>query len=178
MPFFAEKTQRLVEVPKANDAVQFDKVEFDTKEVDRMLNPERKTEHEIPLILVTEIKIKAPSILAADCVEDSASPTKVGGKVVVLCMDDVEGAIAKAVTVGAIAHQRSYSFQASKYLSQMPKVIPYCSFKNLQEAWKWKETNSGSSTYVAEKKIIAANQVAKTDAMNHYLVFDVTSPLS
>ncbi|KAL2336731.1 hypothetical protein Fmac_011177 [Flemingia macrophylla] len=103
--FLAVKPQLLVEAPKANDAVLFYKAAFGAEEVARSLNPKRKAEHELPLILSAELKIAGSTILVADVVDDSASPAKAGGNGVVLCLEteDVEGAIAKAVSAGAAA---------------------------------------------------------------------------
>ncbi|XP_027336902.1 uncharacterized protein At5g48480 [Abrus precatorius] len=103
--FVAVKPQLLVEAPKANDAVQFYKAAFAAEEVGRTLNPKRKAEHELPLILSAELKIAGSSFLVADIVGDSALPAKTGGNAVVLCLEteDVEGAIAKAVSAGAVA---------------------------------------------------------------------------
>lgn len=72
--FVAVKPQLLVEAPKANDAVLFYKAAFGAEEVGRTLNPKRKAEHEIPLILSAELKIAGYSILVADLVDDSSSP--------------------------------------------------------------------------------------------------------
>ncbi|CAL0328187.1 unnamed protein product [Lupinus luteus] len=103
--FSALKPQLFVEAPKANDAVLFYKSAFGAEEVSRSLNPKRKAEHELPLILSAELKIGGSSILVADITDDSASLVKTGGNGVVLCLEtgDVEGAIAKAVSAGAIA---------------------------------------------------------------------------
>lgn len=72
--FVAVKPQLFVEAPKANDAVSFYKAAFGAEEVGRTLNPKRKAEHELPLILSAELKIAGSSILVADLVDDSASP--------------------------------------------------------------------------------------------------------
>ncbi|KAK7256166.1 hypothetical protein RIF29_29603 [Crotalaria pallida] len=103
--FAALKPQLFVEAPKANDAVLFYKAAFGAEEVGRTLNPKRKAEQELPLILSAELKIAGYSFLVADVTDDSASPAKTGGNGVVLCLEtgDVEGAIAKAVTAGAVA---------------------------------------------------------------------------
>ncbi|XP_020201793.1 uncharacterized protein At5g48480 [Cajanus cajan] len=103
--FLAVKPQLLVEAPKANDAVLFYKAAFGAEEVGRTLNPKRKADHELPLILSAELKIGGSTILVADLAVDSASPVKSGSNGVVLCLEteDVEGAIAKAVSAGAVA---------------------------------------------------------------------------
>ncbi|KAK7293212.1 hypothetical protein RJT34_16075 [Clitoria ternatea] len=102
--FVAVKPQLFVEAPKANDAVLFYKAAFGAEEVGRTLNPKRKADLELPLILSAELKIAGSSILVADLVDDSASPTKAGGNGVVLFLEteDVERAIAKAVSAGAV----------------------------------------------------------------------------
>lgn len=71
--FVALKPQLLIEAPKANDAVLFYKAAFAAEEVGRTLNPKRKAEHELPLILSAELKIAGSTILVADLVDDSAS---------------------------------------------------------------------------------------------------------
>ncbi|KAJ1400455.1 Vicinal oxygen chelate [Sesbania bispinosa] len=103
--FVAVKPQLFVEAPKANDAVLFYKAAFGAEEVGRTLNSKRKAEQELPLILSAELKIGGSSVLVSDLVEDSTSQAKTGGNGVVLCLEteDVEGAIAKAVSAGAVA---------------------------------------------------------------------------
>ncbi|CAL0302819.1 unnamed protein product [Lupinus luteus] len=103
--FSALKPQLFVEAPKANDAVLFYKAAFGAEEVSRSLNPKRKAEHELPLILSAELKIAGSTVIVADVTDDPASPVKTGGNGVVLCLEtsDVEGAIAKAVNAGAVA---------------------------------------------------------------------------
>ncbi|XP_014497240.1 uncharacterized protein At5g48480 [Vigna radiata var. radiata] len=105
--FLAVKPQLLVEAPKANDAVSFYKAAFGAEEVSRALNPKRKADHELPLILSAELKIAGSTILVADLVDDSASPVKAGGNGVVLCLEteDVQGAVAKAVNAGAVVEE-------------------------------------------------------------------------
>ncbi|BAT84227.1 hypothetical protein LR48_Vigan03g107600 [Vigna angularis] len=105
--FLAVKPQLLVEAPKANDAVSFYKAAFDAEEVARALNPKRKADHELPLILSAELKIAGSTIIVADLVDDSASPLKAGGNGVVLCLEteDVQGAVAKAVSAGAVVEE-------------------------------------------------------------------------
>ncbi|WVZ08211.1 hypothetical protein V8G54_021557 [Vigna mungo] len=92
--FLAVKPQLLVEAPKANDAVSFYKAAFGAEEVARALNPKRKADHELPLILSAELKIAGSTILA-------------GGNGVVLCLEteDVQGAVAKAVSAGAVVEE-------------------------------------------------------------------------
>lgn len=72
--FVAVKPQLLVEAPKANDAILFFKAAFGAEEVGRTLNPKRKAEHELPLILSAELKIAGSTILVADLVDDTSSP--------------------------------------------------------------------------------------------------------
>lgn len=68
--FLAVKPQLVVEAPKASDAVLFYKTAFGAEEVGRTLNPKRKAEQELPLILSAELKIGGSSVL----VSDSSSP--------------------------------------------------------------------------------------------------------
>ncbi|XP_057437168.1 uncharacterized protein At5g48480 [Lotus japonicus] len=102
--FVAVKPQLLVEAPKANDAVLFYKAAFGAEEVSRALNPKRKADHELPLILSAELKIAGSSILVSDLAVDSTAPAKTGGNGIVLCLEteDVEAAVAKAVRAGAV----------------------------------------------------------------------------
>ncbi|OIW21164.1 hypothetical protein TanjilG_29975 [Lupinus angustifolius] len=102
--FSALKPQLFVEAPKANDAVLFYKAAFGAEEVSRSLNPKRKAEHELPLILSAELKIAGSTVIVADVTGDNASPVKTGENGVVLCLEtsDVEGAIAHAVSAGAV----------------------------------------------------------------------------
>jgi len=79
--FLAVKPQLLVEAPKANDAVSFYKAAFGAEEVSRALNPKRKADHELPLILSAELKIAGSTILVADLVDDSTSPLVFSGYV-------------------------------------------------------------------------------------------------
>lgn len=71
--FSALKPRILVEAPKANDAVSFYKAAFGAEEVGRTLNPKRKAEQELPLILSAELKIAGSSIFVADVTDETAS---------------------------------------------------------------------------------------------------------
>lgn len=103
--FVAFKPQLFVEAPKANDAVVFYKNAFAAEEVSRALNPKRKADQELPLVLSAELKIAGASFLVADAVDDSAKTVKSGGNGVVFCLEseNIEAAIAKAVSAGAVA---------------------------------------------------------------------------
>ncbi len=103
--FAALKPQLFVEALKANDAVLFYKAAFGAEEVGRTLNPKRKAEQELPHILSAELKIAGSTFLVADVTDEAASPAKSGGNGIVLCLEtsDVEGAISKAVSAGAVA---------------------------------------------------------------------------
>ncbi|KAL5562207.1 hypothetical protein UlMin_031954 [Ulmus minor] len=104
--FTAVKPQLLVEAPKANDAIQFYKAAFGAEEVGRTNNPKRKAEQELPLILSAELSLAGSTILVSDqAADESAVPVKSAGTGVVLCLEtqDVDAAIAKAITAGAVA---------------------------------------------------------------------------
>ncbi|EXB84516.1 hypothetical protein L484_015849 [Morus notabilis] len=104
--FTAVKPQLLVEAPKASDAVQFYKAAFGAEEAGRTLHSKRKAEQELPLILSAELKLAGSTILVSDVADDSAAPAKSAGSGgVVLCLEtqDVDAAVAKAVSAGAVA---------------------------------------------------------------------------
>ncbi|KAE8692123.1 hypothetical protein F3Y22_tig00110858pilonHSYRG00037 [Hibiscus syriacus] len=102
--FTAVKPQLMVEAPKAADAVQFYKSAFGAVEVDRTLHPKRKAEQELPHILSAQLELAGSTILVSDIAENS-DPVKTEGTGCVLCLEteDVEAAIAKAVSVGGVA---------------------------------------------------------------------------
>ncbi|XP_021907426.1 uncharacterized protein At5g48480 [Carica papaya] len=101
--FKALKPQLLVEAPKAADAIQFYKAAFGAVEIGRSLYPKRKAEEELPHILTAQLEIGGSIILVSDISSDSAAPVKTEASGPVLCLEteDVEGAVEKAVSVGA-----------------------------------------------------------------------------
>ncbi|XP_073318057.1 uncharacterized protein At5g48480-like [Primulina huaijiensis] len=103
--FEAVKPWLVVEAPKANDAVQFYKAAFGADEVNRVNHPKRKAEQELPLVLFAELKLGAISIVVSDLTNDSFDPVEsaVTGSVFCLETEDVEAAVSKAVTAGAVA---------------------------------------------------------------------------
>ncbi|XP_057514090.1 uncharacterized protein At5g48480-like [Actinidia eriantha] len=103
--FSAVKPQLLVEAPKANDAVQFYKAAFGAEEVSRTMHPKRKAEQELPLILSAELKLGPSFILVSDLVNDSSSAVNTPATGFVICLetDDVEAAVAKAVSAGGVS---------------------------------------------------------------------------
>ncbi|KAE8695301.1 EPIDERMAL PATTERNING FACTOR-like protein 9-like [Hibiscus syriacus] len=102
--FTALKPQLMVEAPKAADAVQFYKSAFGAVEVDRTVHPKRKAEQELPHILSAQLELAGSTILVSDTSESSA-PLKTEGAGCVLCLEteDVEAAIAEAVSAGGVA---------------------------------------------------------------------------
>ncbi|GAA0160642.1 hypothetical protein LIER_17151 [Lithospermum erythrorhizon] len=94
-----------VEAPKAHDAVQFFKAAFDAEEVKRDVNPKRKADQEQPLLVSVELKIGSFSFLVADLTEDVPHEIKsvYKGSVIRLESEEVEAAVAKAVSAGAIS---------------------------------------------------------------------------
>ena len=62
---------------------------------------------------------------------------------------DVKGYQNKEDNGGYKTHQRSDTFQASTYISQILEMIPYSSFKDMWDARKWKGTHSGSVACVS-----------------------------
>ncbi|XWS31197.1 hypothetical protein CRYUN_Cryun23aG0056900 [Craigia yunnanensis] len=101
--FTAVKPQLMVEAPKAVDAVQFYKTAFGAVEAGRTVYPKRKAEQELPHILSAQLELAGSTILVSDIADDSA-PVKTMGTGCVLCLEteDVEAAIAKAVSAGAV----------------------------------------------------------------------------
>nr|GMD71170.1 Glyoxalase-like domain protein [Ipomoea batatas]GMD73175.1 Glyoxalase-like domain protein [Ipomoea batatas] len=103
--FTALKPQLFVEAPKGNDAVLFYKAAFGAEEVSRVMHPKRKAEQEQPLILSAELKLGSTVFLVSDLTEDSSAPVKGGLTTGVYCLEteDVDAAVANAVTAGAVA---------------------------------------------------------------------------
>ncbi|KAJ8535644.1 hypothetical protein K7X08_023364 [Anisodus acutangulus] len=104
--FTAVKPQLFVDAPKANDAVLFYKAAFGAEEVTRVNHPKRKAEQDIPLILSVELKLGSVSFLVSDLTdEDSAVPVKTASAGCVFCLEteDVEAAVTKAVSAGAVS---------------------------------------------------------------------------
>ncbi|XP_040993118.1 uncharacterized protein At5g48480 [Juglans microcarpa x Juglans regia] len=103
--FTAVKPQLLVEAPKASDAIQFYKAAFGAEELGRTLHPKRKADQELPLILSAQMKLGGSTFLVSDLTDDSAAPAKAEGAGIVLCLEteDVNAAIVKAVSAGAVA---------------------------------------------------------------------------
>ncbi|KAL4364128.1 hypothetical protein GQ457_04G025970 [Hibiscus cannabinus] len=102
--FTAVKPQLTVEAPKAVDAVQFYKSAFGALEVGRTLHPKRKADQELPHILSAQLELAGSTILVSDIAENY-TPVKAEGSGCVLCLEteDVEAAIAKAVSAGGVA---------------------------------------------------------------------------
>ncbi|XP_021301159.1 uncharacterized protein At5g48480 [Herrania umbratica] len=102
--FTAMKPQLVVEAPKAVDAVQFYKAAFGAVEAGRTVYPKRKAEQELPHILSAQLELAGSTILVSDIAEGSAL-VKTEGNGCVFCLEteDVEAAIAKAVSAGAVA---------------------------------------------------------------------------
>lgn len=62
----AMKTQLFVEAPKASDAVLFYKAAFGAEEVNRVSQPKRKADQELPLVISAEIKLAGTTIIVSD----------------------------------------------------------------------------------------------------------------
>ncbi|GJS93931.1 retrotransposon protein, putative, ty1-copia subclass [Tanacetum coccineum] len=71
--FTAVKSQVFVEATKVNDAVLFYKSAFGAEEVNRVSQPKRKADQEMPLIQSVEIKLGSASIIVADASDDDTS---------------------------------------------------------------------------------------------------------
>lgn len=69
--FTAAKPWLVVEAPKANDAVQFYKAAFGAEELNRVNDPKRKAEQELPLIRSAELKIGSSIFVVSDLSDDS-----------------------------------------------------------------------------------------------------------
>ncbi|KAK1398078.1 Early tobacco anther 1 [Heracleum sosnowskyi] len=101
--FSAMKMQLFVEAPKANDAVLFYKAAFGAEEVNRVSQPKRKADQELPLVISAEIKLGGTTIIVSDISDDSPAPIKSGtGSVFCLETEDIDGAVEKAVEAGAV----------------------------------------------------------------------------
>ncbi|XP_075492022.1 uncharacterized protein At5g48480 [Primulina tabacum] len=101
----AVKPWLVMEAPQANDAILFYKEAFGAEEVNRVNHPKRKAEQELPLVISAELKIGSSSIVVSDLTDDYFEPVKtaVTGSVFCLETEDVEAALSKAVTAGAVA---------------------------------------------------------------------------
>ncbi|KAL2935758.1 hypothetical protein RDABS01_018876 [Bienertia sinuspersici] len=100
--FSAFKPQLFVQAPKATDAVQFYKTAFGAEEVNRTMNPKRKADQELPLILSADLKL-GDSVFSVSDLSDDAEKIDGSGCVFTLATDDIDGAISKAVSAGAVA---------------------------------------------------------------------------
>ncbi|XP_073014043.1 uncharacterized protein At5g48480 [Typha latifolia] len=104
--FSSIKVQVMVPATKAEEAVQFYKAAFAAEEVNRSTYPKRKADQETPLLLCAELKIGSSAFLVCDQTDDSSpavgKEAKVGGIVFRVETEEVEKAVAKAVTAGAV----------------------------------------------------------------------------
>ncbi|KAA0063311.1 hypothetical protein IC582_007245 [Cucumis melo] len=108
LSFKAFKPQLLLEAPKATDAVDFYKAAFGAEELNRTLHPKRKAEQETPAILSVELRVSDFSLLVSNVFDDSASAEKVAESRVVLFLEteDIEAAVSKAVSAGAVVESK------------------------------------------------------------------------
>lgn len=101
---YAFKPQLLVQAPKAADAVKFYKAAFGAEEVNVAMHPKRKAEQETPLVLSADLKLGSAVFSVKDLPEDASQvKTEGAGCVFWLETEDLDGAIAKAVSAGAVA---------------------------------------------------------------------------
>ncbi|KAL8170253.1 hypothetical protein V2J09_022057 [Rumex salicifolius] len=100
--FSAFKPQLVVEASKAVDAVEFYKSAFAAEEIGRTTNPKRKADQELPLLLSADLKLGS-SIFSVSGAEDDSSVKNASGCLFSLETEDVEAAIKKAVSAGAVA---------------------------------------------------------------------------
>ncbi|KAK9747834.1 hypothetical protein RND81_02G017500 [Saponaria officinalis] len=101
--FSAFKPQLVVEAPKAVDAVAFYKAAFGAEEVSRVMHSKRKAEQELPLVLSADLKLCSSIFSVSDFAEDSTLAKNEGAVVFTLETDDIDGAVSKATTAGAVA---------------------------------------------------------------------------
>nr|XP_043621049.1 uncharacterized protein At5g48480-like [Erigeron canadensis] len=103
--FTAVKPQVFVEASKANDAVSFYKAAFGAEEVNRVTNPKRKADQELPVLVSAEIKLAGSSFIVSDLSDDSSALVKTVSSGLVFCLEteDIEGAVEKAIKAGAVA---------------------------------------------------------------------------
>ncbi|XP_004136370.1 uncharacterized protein At5g48480 [Cucumis sativus] len=108
LSFKAFKPQLLLQAPKATDAVDFYKAAFAAEELNRTLHSKRKAEQETPAILSVELRVSDFSLLVSNVFDDSASAEKVAESRVVLFLEteDIEAAVSKAVSAGAVVESK------------------------------------------------------------------------
>ncbi|MFS8019737.1 putative glyoxalase/Bleomycin resistance protein/Dihydroxybiphenyl dioxygenase [Helianthus anomalus] len=84
-----------------NGVVAFYKATVGAEEVNRLSNPKRKADQELPLLLSVEMKLYSSTIMTSDLADDSTAPVKASDMGLVFCLEteDIEAAVEKAVKV-------------------------------------------------------------------------------
>ncbi|XP_010493671.1 PREDICTED: uncharacterized protein At5g48480-like [Camelina sativa] len=102
--FTAFKTTLTVEAQKVSDAVTFYKSAFGAIESGQSLYPKRKLDQELPHVLSSELNLAGSSFVVRDVTTLSGFTAKSEGTTMTLTLetDDVEAAVAKAVSAGAV----------------------------------------------------------------------------
>ncbi|KAI7754862.1 hypothetical protein M8C21_014397 [Ambrosia artemisiifolia] len=123
--FTALKPQLFVESSKVNDAVAFYKAAFGAEEVNRVSNPKRKADQELPLLLSVEIKLGSSTILVSDLSDDSTAPVKAIGTGLVFCLEteeNIESVVEKAVKAGAVVDSEVTEGDGACFTGRVGKV--------------------------------------------------------
>ncbi|XP_006279691.2 uncharacterized protein At5g48480 [Capsella rubella] len=102
--FAAFKTTLIVEAQKVSDAVTFYKSAFGAIESGHSVYPKRKLDQELPHVLSSELNLVGSTFVVRDVATLSGFTAKSGGASMTLTLetDDVEAAVAKAVSAGAV----------------------------------------------------------------------------
>lgn len=72
--FSSLKPMVYVEAQKANDAVLFYKTAFGAEEVNRVSQPKRKADQELPVVVSAEIKVAGSTFIVKDLSDDTPAP--------------------------------------------------------------------------------------------------------
>lgn len=126
--FSAMKTQLFVEATKANDAVEFYKAAFGAEEINRVTQPKRKADQELPLVMSAELKLGDSIFIVSD---DSSAPFKsdIGGCFFCLETEDIDAAVAKAVKAGGVRNGEKVEVDGACIGGRVEKVKdPYGNF--------------------------------------------------
>ncbi|KAL1198804.1 hypothetical protein V5N11_007091 [Cardamine amara subsp. amara] len=102
--FTAFKPTLIVEAQKVGDAVAFYKSAFGAVESGHSLYPKRKLDQELPHVVSSELELGGSTFVVRDVTTLSGSVAKPEGATMTLSLetDDVEAAVEKAVTNGAV----------------------------------------------------------------------------
>ncbi|KAK9747835.1 hypothetical protein RND81_02G017600 [Saponaria officinalis] len=100
--FSAFKPELVVDFPKAVDAMAFYKAAFGAVEVSRVTESKRKADQEIPAVLAAQLKLCSSIFSLTVSADDSSLANNESAVALTLETDDIDGAVAKATTAGAV----------------------------------------------------------------------------